>query len=169
MDKAIEYACVLRCPQLHALAGLAPEGTDWNKCMGTYVENLGFAAAALAEHGVWLLIEAVNTRDFPGYILSRTAHALEVIETVASDNLFLQYDVYHVQIMEGNLAETIRANIKVISHFQIAGVPWRHEPDVGEINYKAPLKIPSGALNRLQSGRRDTGIRGTSDGPNGLF
>lgn len=136
VGKAIEYARLLACPQLHTLAGLAPEGRNPTKCMETYVENLSFAAATLAEHGVGLLIEAVNTRDFPGYFLSRTARALEVLETVASENLFLQYDVYHAQIMEGDLAETIRANIDVIRHFQVAGVPGRHEPDVGEINYR---------------------------------
>jgi hydroxypyruvate isomerase len=136
VGKAIEYARLLACPQLHALAGLAPEGRDPTKCMETYVENLSFAAAHLAEHGIRLLIEAVNTRDFPGYFLSHTAQALEVLDTVTSENLFLQYDVYHAQIMEGDLAETIRANIDVIRHFQIAGVPGRHEPDVGEINYR---------------------------------
>lgn len=132
---AIEYARVLDCHQLHALAGLVPRGTDRKACMETYLENLGFAAATLADHGVQLLIEAINTRDFPGYFLSLTARALEVLEMVASENLFLQYDVYHAQIMEGNLAETIRAHIDVIRHFQIAGVPGRYEPDVGEINY----------------------------------
>ena len=136
VDKAIEYARLLACPQLHTLAGLAPEGQNPTKCMETYVENLSFAAANLDEHGVGLMIEAVNTRDFPGYFLSRTARAFEVLEMVASDNLFLQYDVYHAQIMEGDLAETIRANIDVIKHIQVAGVPGRHEPDVGEINYR---------------------------------
>lgn len=135
VGEAIEYARLLACPQLHTLAGLAAEGGDPANCMETYLENLDFAAAAMAERGVRLLIEAINTRDFPGYFLSRTAQALEVLEAVASENLFLQYDIYHAQIMEGNLAETIRANIDVIKHFQVAGVPGRHEPDVGEINY----------------------------------
>ncbi len=136
VGKAIEYARLLACPLLHTLAGVAPEGRNPAKCMDTYVENLSFAAAALDEYGIGLVIEAVNTRDFPGYFLSRTARALEVLEMVASENLSLLYDVYHAQIMEGDHAETIRANIDVIRHFQVAGVPGRHEPDVGEINYR---------------------------------
>lgn len=136
VDEAIEYARVLDCHHLHALAGVVPEEGDQKACRATYLENIGFAAATLAEHGIRLLIEAVNTRDFPGYYLAHSATALEVIRTVASRNLFLQYDIYHAQIMEGHLAETIRANIDVIKHFQIAGVPGRHEPDVGEINYR---------------------------------
>lgn len=135
VEKAIEYARALDCPLLHAMAGLMPDGADGQKYRETYVENLRLAAEACAGNGIRLVIEAINTRDIPGYFLNRPAQAFAVIAEVASDNLFVLYDIYHAQITEGYLAETIRAHIDRIAHFQIAGVPGRHEPDVGEIHY----------------------------------
>ncbi len=135
VSAAIEYAGALGCPQVHAMAGLMAAGADPEKHLHTYVENLKFAAAACAKAGIRLLVEPINTIDMPGYFLNRPRQALEVMEAVGSDNLFLQYDLYHAQIMEGRLAATIAANIGVIRHFQAAAVPGRNEPDGGEINY----------------------------------
>jgi len=132
---AIEYAVALGCPQVHAMAGLMADDGDAGLHLETYVGNLKFAAAACAKAGVRLLIEPINTVDMPGYFMNRPGQALVVIDAVGSDNLFLQYDIYHAQIMEGRLAASIAANIDVIRHFQLAAVPGRNEPDGGEINY----------------------------------
>jgi hydroxypyruvate isomerase len=136
LDSALAYAKALRCRRLHAMAGIVPEGADPAECEAVYVRNLRFAATAAAAAGVAILIEPINTRDMPGYFLTRTAQARRVIEAVGADNLFLQYDLYHAQISEGFLSETLRANRDIIRHVQIAGVPGRHEPDDRqEINY----------------------------------
>jgi hydroxypyruvate isomerase len=100
-----------------------------------FVGNLRGAARRLQDAGIRLLIEPINTRDIPGFFLRNTAQALEIIDEVGSDNLFLQYDVYHMQIMEGDLATTLQKNLARIAHVQIADNPGRHEPGTGEINY----------------------------------
>jgi hydroxypyruvate isomerase len=100
-----------------------------------YIGNLRFAAAALARHGIDLLIEPINTRDMPGYFLTHSNQAAEIIGACAVPNLFLQYDIYHMQRMEGDLADTIRARLPLIRHIQLADVPGRHEPGTGEINF----------------------------------
>jgi hydroxypyruvate isomerase len=100
------------------------------------VSNLGFAAGKLKEAGVRLLIEPINVRDIPGFYLTHTSQAREIMEQVGSDNLFLQHDIYHMQIMEGDLARTIESNLDAIRHFQIADNPGRNEPGTGEINYQ---------------------------------
>jgi hydroxypyruvate isomerase len=135
VGRAIEYARVLGCSQVHCMAGVATPDLDGAAMEEAYVDNLGWAAAACAEAGVRLLIEPLNDRDVPGYLLSGSDQARRVIEAVNSDNLFLQFDVYHMQIMEGDLATSIAANMDIIHHFQIAGVPDRHEPSRGEVNY----------------------------------
>ena len=135
VGRALEYADILGCAQIHAMAGIMPADADEEAYLETYVENLRFAAAACGKAGLRLLIEPINTRDMPGYFMNRSGQALQVIETVGSDFLFLQYDIYHMQIMEGSLATTIEANRDIIRHFQIAAVPGRNEPDGGEINY----------------------------------
>lgn len=135
VDRAIKYASVLGCRQLHCLAGIVPNGGDIRTMRKTYVENLRFAAKAAADEGITLLIEAINTRDVPGYFLDSTAKAADILESVEADNLRLQYDVYHMQIMEGDLAPTIDKYLKLIAHVQIADTPGRHEPGTGEINY----------------------------------
>ncbi|MDQ2694847.1 MAG: hydroxypyruvate isomerase [Pseudomonadota bacterium] len=132
---AIAYAKALGCRRVHAMAGLVAEGADRERMQETYLNNLRFAAAACAGHGIRLLIEAINTRDMPGYFLNHSWQARRIIEAVGGDNLFFQYDFYHMQIMEGNLAATVAANWDIIGHFQLAGVPGRHEPDNGEIHY----------------------------------
>jgi hydroxypyruvate isomerase len=132
---AIAYAKALGCMQLHAMAGLRPDGASPDKLDETYIENLRFAAAKTEEAGIKLLIEAINTIDIPGFYLSTSAQALAVIETVGSDNLYFQYDIYHMQIMEGDLVRTMEKNLAKIAHMQLADNPGRNEPGTGEINY----------------------------------
>ena len=132
---ALDYAQALGVRQLHCMAGIIPAHTSARKARATYVNNLRFACAALRRHGMRLLIEPINTFDIPGYFLSGSAQAAELIAECACDNLFLQYDIYHMQRMEGELANTIRARLPLIGHMQLADTPGRHEPGTGEINY----------------------------------
>lgn len=132
---AIRYAKVLGCEQVNCLAGIAPAGVDPVLLHKTFVANLRDASAALKAAGIRLLVEAINTRDMPGFFLNTSDQALRLIDEVGSDNLFFQYDVYHMQVMEGDLAETLSRNIEVIKHIQVADNPGRHEPGTGEINY----------------------------------
>jgi hydroxypyruvate isomerase len=134
VDKAIEYATALGCKQVNCLAGIAKD-VDPKKAHETFVANLKFAAPKLKAAGIKLLIEAINTRDIPGFFLTSTKQALAVIDEVGSDNLFVQYDIYHMQIMEGDLAKTMEANLPKIAHIQLADNPGRNEPGTGEINY----------------------------------
>jgi len=139
--RALDYARAAGCRQLHCVAG----PTDHPDAEATFVANLQWASEQVAPGGVRLLLEPLNTRDNPGYFLTGTAQARRIIEMVASGHVFLQYDVYHMQIMEGFLAETIKANLDLIRHFQIGGVPGRHEPDQAqEINYRYLLDLIDG-------------------------
>jgi len=135
VGKAIEYATALGCKQVNCLAGIAPTGVAPDMLRKTFVDNLRFAAGKLKAAGIKLLIEPINTFDIPGFYLSRTAQALEIMNDVGSDNLFLQYDVYHMQRMEGELAASLKKNLARIRHIQIADNPGRNEPGTGEINY----------------------------------
>lgn len=136
VGRAIEYAQALGCPQVNCLAGITPEGVDPATLHQTLVDNLKFAAAQLQAAGIRLLIEPINSRrDIPGFYLCHTQQARELIEQVGSDNLYIQYDIYHMQIMEGDLALTIEHNLDRIGHLQLADNPGRHEPGTGEINY----------------------------------
>jgi hydroxypyruvate isomerase len=135
VDLALDYAGPLRCPKLHAMAGILAPDTDRALARQTYVANLRHAAARAAEADITLLIEPINTRDIPGYFLNRPRDARHILEEVGAPNLKLQFDVYHCQIMVGDLATQIREHADITGHIQIAGVPARHEPDVGEINY----------------------------------
>ncbi|MDQ0510383.1 2-oxo-tetronate isomerase [Ancylobacter amanitiformis] len=135
VDKAITYATALGCPQVNILAGIAPVGVERDVLHKTFVENLKYAAPRIQEAGLKLLIEPINTRDIPGFFLNYTKQAKAIIEEVGSDNLFIQYDIYHMQIMEGDLARTIEANLAAIAHIQLADNPGRNEPGTGEINY----------------------------------
>lgn len=132
---AIEYAKTLGCPRLNCLAGLLPPGVDAPAARATLVANLRFAAAALADAGLALLVEPLNTRDVPGFFVGTTRQAIDIIDAAGAPNLRLQYDVYHAQIMEGDLARTIEAQLPRIGHLQIADNPGRHEPGTGEINF----------------------------------
>jgi hydroxypyruvate isomerase len=135
VERAIAYATALGCQQVNCLAGIAPAGVAADRLRDTFVGNLRFAAAALKASGIRLLVEPINTRDIPGFYLNRTEQALSVIDAVGSDNLWLQYDAYHMQIMEGDLARTIENNLARIGHVQVADNPGRHEPGTGEINH----------------------------------
>jgi hydroxypyruvate isomerase len=135
VDKAIAYATALGVPQVNCLAGIKPAGVSDADARRTLVENLKFAAPKLKAAGIRLLIEPINTYDIPGFFLSRTQQALDIIADVGSDNLFVQYDIYHMQRMEGELAKTIEKNLARIGHMQLADNPGRNEPGTGEINY----------------------------------
>ena len=117
------------------MAGIPPAGASRASCEAVFIRNLRWAAETLRPHGIQLVIEPINTRDMPGYFLNTADHAHQIIDKVGSDNLWLQMDLYHCQVMRGDLAEQIRIHFEVIGHFQIAGNPGRHEPDVGEIHY----------------------------------
>ncbi len=136
VGKAIEYAQALSCPQINCLAGIAPQGVTPERVRATFVGNLRFAAEKLAAAGIRLLMEPINTFDIPGFYLNRTRQALDLIAEVGSANLFVQYDIYHMQRMEGELANTIKANLPQIAHLQLADNPGRNEPGTGEINYR---------------------------------
>ncbi len=133
--RAIDYAGTLGCPQLNCLAGIVPKDADRQRLRETLIANLAYAAGALKDAGIKLLIEPINTRDMPGFFLNHTREAVAIIEETGSDNIFVQYDIYHMQIMEGDLTHTIEANLDRIGHMQLADNPGRHEPGTGEINY----------------------------------
>ena len=132
---AIEYAKVLGNTRINCLAGIAPPGDDPQLAQRTLVDNLRYASDALASHGIRLVMEMINTRDMPGFYLNGTQQALAIREQVGHDNLFLQYDIYHMQVMEGDLARTLQSHLQAIGHVQLADNPGRHEPGTGEINY----------------------------------
>jgi len=138
---AIEYARALRCSRLNCLVGLTPEEVPAEKARQTLVDNLRFAATALEKEGIRLLVEPLNDQDIPGFYLVHTRDALQLFEEVNHANLWLQYDIYHMQIMEGNLTRTILDNLARIAHFQLADNPGRHEPGTGEINYPNLLRF----------------------------
>jgi len=135
VDRAIDYATTLGCKQLNCLAGLRPTHRDPMELRETFIKNLRYAAGKLKDAGIKLLIEAINSRDMPGFFLTNSAQTIDIIKAVGSDNLFFQYDIYHMQIMEGDLAPTIEKHLKLIPHMQLADTPGRHEPGTGEINY----------------------------------
>jgi 2-dehydrotetronate isomerase len=135
LETALIYAKATDCRLVHAMAGVLPAARDRAEAERVYIANLRHAADRLAGEGVTVIIEPINNRDIPGYYLNTTTHAMSVIERVGHPNLKLQLDLYHVQIMEGDLAHRIRALAGHYPHIQIAGNPGRHEPDVGEINY----------------------------------
>ncbi|MDH4249032.1 MAG: hydroxypyruvate isomerase [Deltaproteobacteria bacterium] len=135
VGRAIEYAKTLGCKQLNCLVGLTPKNVAADLVHKTLVENLRFAAKALDKEGIRLLVEPLNSQDVPGFHLVHTKDALKVFDEVGHANLWLQYDIYHMQIMEGNLTRAIRDNLKRIAHLQLADNPGRNEPGTGEIHY----------------------------------
>lgn len=135
VNKAIKYATALGCRQVNCLAGIRPANTDPAALDATFRANLAYAAAKLKVAGIRLLVEPINTRDIPGFYLTSTQQALGLINAVGSDNLFVQYDIYHMQIMEGDLARTMEVHLAHIPHIQLADNPGRNEPGTGEINY----------------------------------
>lgn len=136
VEQGIEHARRLGCTQLNCLAGVAPADVPESAIRATFEANLEHAAKRLATYGIRLLIEPINSRvDIPAFWLDTPAKALALLAEMAEPNLWLQYDIYHAQIMQGDLARTIQANIGRIAHFQLADNPGRHEPGTGEINY----------------------------------
>lgn len=135
VDTAIRYAKVLKCPTVNCLAGIAPLEVPAETLDATFVENLRYAAARLQNEGIGLVIEPINQRDMPRFHLSTTNHAEKILDAVGSPNLKIQYDVYHMQIMQGNIVATFERLKHCIGHVQIADNPGRHEPGTGEINY----------------------------------
>jgi len=133
--RGIEYGTALGVPHLNCLAGKAPAGVDAAVLRSTFVANLRYAAAELKKAGLKLLIEPVNRFDIPGFYLNTTAQALAVLDEVGADNAYVQYDIYHAQRMEGELANTMSAQLARIGHIQLADNPGRNEPGTGEINY----------------------------------
>ena len=137
VTQALTYALALKVPRLHCLAGLLPAGVTAEQARTTYVANLRHAAARLRPHGMDLLIEPINTFDMPGYFLSTSAQAAAIIGQCDTDNLFIQYDLYHMQRMEGDPAPGLREHVSLIRHMQLADVPGRHEPGTGNMDYRA--------------------------------
>jgi hydroxypyruvate isomerase len=135
LERALEYAQALDCPQIHVMAGVRPEGAAKEACLEVFEANLRAAAEACARTGRVALIEPINTRDIPGYLLNTPAEGAAIIAELGVPSLKLQFDFYHAQIMTGDLAKSFERHLPVIGHVQIAGVPERHEPDVGEVHY----------------------------------
>lgn len=136
LHQAVDYAIAIGCPRIHVMAGLLMPAVPVEVAMAQFVSNLIYAADACAPHGITALIEPINTRvDVPGYLLHNTNDALNCLQRAARPNLRLQYDVYHMQIMEGDLRRSIQRLLPHIGHIQIADNPGRHEPGSGEINF----------------------------------
>ena len=137
IERALGVAVALECPRIHVMAGCVPPGPDAGSLLATYLENLRFAATEAAKTGVDLMIEPINPRDMPGYYLSRQDQAHAVLQELGAPNLKVQMDLYHCQIVEGDVATNLHQYLPTgaVGHLQIAGVPERHEPDSGELNY----------------------------------
>ena len=166
LEQALAYADALACPQVHVMAGLAPDGAPRAALLDCYRENLAWAASQARACNVTLLIEPINTRDIPGYILNRQDEAHAVVESVNAPNLKVQMDLYHCQIVEGDVSAKLRRYLPTgrVGHLQIAGVPLRREPDQGELNYSWIYAARAGLsrLDRLRipAGRRHVGWPG---------
>lgn len=145
IDTAIAYGKALGCTKINCLAGIAPQGADRAALEKVLVENLRYAAPRLADAGIKLLLEPINLRDIPGFFVSTTDHAEAILDEVGSDNLYIQYDIYHTQVMQGDLVATYERLKDKIAHIQLADNPGRNEPGTGEINYPFVLA----AIDRL--------------------
>ncbi len=143
VEQALPYAQALRCPRVHVMAGLAPAGADRAGLRATYAANLAWAAAQAAPLAIDVLIEPINARDIPGYLLNRQDDAHALVQQVGAPNLKVQMDLYHCQIVEGDLAVKLRRYLPGgrVGHLQIAGVPERHEPDIGELHHPTLLAL----------------------------
>lgn len=137
VSRGLDFAQALDCPRLHVMAGLLPSGVQREEVLPLYVDNLRWAAEQAARAGRDLLIEPINQRDMPGFFLNRQDQAHSILDAVGLPNLKVQMDLYHCQIVEGDLATKLRRYLPTgrVGHLQIAGVPQRHEPDLGEVNY----------------------------------
>lgn len=135
VDKCLEYATILGTPRVHAMAGRMPEGADRARYRKVYVDNLRYAAEKVGRHGIKLMLETVNTRDTPGYFLNHMDEAEQIRQEIGLDNVKLQFDIYHVQVIEGDVSIRLRNHFPQIDHIQFANVPARNEPTEGELNY----------------------------------
>jgi hydroxypyruvate isomerase len=133
--KALTYAKALKVRRLHAMAGITPPGAEPAACRATLIENLKYAASELATHDITLLLEAINTRDMPGFFVTTQAESFEICSAVNAPNLKMQMDCYHMQVIEGDLATKLKRYAAHCGHVQIAGAPDRNEPDTGEVRY----------------------------------
>ena len=140
LEKAVAFAPRVNARQINSLAGTVIPGMKRGEQIAQLVDNLKWAAPRLDEAGILMMIEALNPFDNPGYLLTRTADVLDVLAQVGSPMIKCQYDVYHMQRTEGDLVNTIRANVAKIGHVQIADNPGRHQPGTGEINYRFVLQ-----------------------------
>lgn len=136
VQEAVSYARELKTPRLHAMAGIVPQGTDRKNAWATYIQNLKWAARYARDHQIEILIEPINTRDMPGYLLNYQEDAARAIAEADEENLKMQMDLYHLQVMEGDIATKLKRYIGLCGHIQIAGVPDRGEPDQGEVRYE---------------------------------
>jgi hydroxypyruvate isomerase len=134
-DRALDYAETMGCPRVHVMAGLVPAGADRDERLAVYRDNLGWAAKCAQDRGVDVLIEPINQRDMPGYLLSQQDEAHQIVREIGASNLRVQLDLYHCQITEGDVTMRLRSDLPTgrVGHLQIAGVPDRHEPDAGEL------------------------------------
>jgi hydroxypyruvate isomerase len=137
---ALQYALALGVSKLHCMAGIKPRHASRKQAHTAYINNLRYAAAACKPHGITVMIEPINTYDMPGYFLCGSEQAAKVIAECGADNIKMQYDIYHMQRMEGELANTIARHLPLIAHMQLADTPGRHEPGSGEINYAYLLR-----------------------------
>ena len=140
LEIAIEYARAAGCAQVHCMSGVMPAGAEGARLHATYVANLRYAAERLRKDGMRLLVEPLSPRTVAGCFLTGSAQAVSILDEVGAANAFLQYDLFHMQIMEGNLAETIERLLPRIGHMQLADVPGRHEPGSGELNFDFLLR-----------------------------
>jgi hydroxypyruvate isomerase len=141
IEKALTYAKALGIPRLHAMAGIAPSGADRAVCRATLIANLKYAAQQLAPHNIALLLEAINHRDIPGFFVNTQAESYEICTAVDAPNLKMQMDLYHMQVMEGDIATKLRKYAPHCGHIQIAGAPQRNEPDTGEVRYRYLFQV----------------------------
>lgn len=135
VNLALEYASSLGVKKINCLSGIKPDDVSRQSAEETFARNLKHAANLLGAHDIQLMAEAINTRDIPGFFLNNSSQFIDLKETFCIENLYFQYDVYHMQIMEGNLITTLQSNLNNIGHIQVADVPGRHEPGTGEINF----------------------------------
>jgi hydroxypyruvate isomerase len=145
IDQAAGYARAVAARRVHVMAGKPPAGSDPAEAEAVFIGNLRYACEVFAAHGIRALIEPINTRDMPGYFLTTPEQAAAIIPKVGAANLAMQFDIYHAQIMVGDVSKRLERHLPLVGHVQIAGVPERHEPDTGEINYPAVFRL----LDRL--------------------
>jgi 2-dehydrotetronate isomerase len=139
IEKALQYATVLGNKKLHVMAGLLANEAQRQEHRDTYLKNIAYAAREALQEGITIVLEPINTRDIPGFFLNRQDEAQNICDEINAPNLQVQFDIYHCQIVEGDIATKLKRDMKRpnagIGHIQIAGVPQRHEPDIGELNY----------------------------------